>query len=227
MSIEDTQSEIIEEYQNLLGGYYNGLKARGFDLKESLDDFWRFNEEFGIEYERENSDEDNERESYKRCEQLLEGMSDYVQELKEFIAEDGLIFENGMIEDWKNPDPTKWTEMDIIARKVFESLSQMISCDKHPYWSYSNITFDKEQVECVGSCIINSDFPLSELCEHIDKLFITIEGIDITSGDWEPIDRTTTSKVYESPNGTYQHKCTVKIERMVIHSGWYVTLNVA
>ncbi len=47
MSIEDTQSEIMSEFHNLVGLYYNGLTANGFDLKESCESFWEFAEQLG------------------------------------------------------------------------------------------------------------------------------------------------------------------------------------
>lgn len=219
MSIEDTQSEIVGEFQNLVGLYYNGLTANGFDLKESCESFWEFAEQFSEAYDIDDETDDGHSESYTQCEEILNEMKYCVQELKEFIGEDGLI------EDWKKPIVPSWNDMDIVALVVYNSLSTMNSC-QNSYWYYSHITFDKEQVECNGSLIINGEFPIDELKQHIDTLFTTMEGVSITSGGWEQISCGTTAKCYESADQTYHHSCYVTIEQMFIHKCWMITIQV-
>ena len=219
MSIEDTQSEIMSEFHNLVGLYYNGLTANGFDLKESCESFWEFAEQFSEAYDIDDETDDSHGESYTQCEEILNEMKYCVQEIKEFIGEDGLI------EDWKNPIVPSWNDMDIVALVVYNSLSKMNSCQSS-YWSYSHITFDKEQVECNGSLTINGEFPIDELKQHIDTLFTTMEGVLITSGGWEQISCDTTAKCYESADQTYHHSCYVTIEQMLIHKGWMITIQV-
>ena len=219
MSIEDTQSEIVGEFQNLVGLYYNGLTANGFDLKESCESFWEFAEQFSEAYDIDDETDDGHGESYTQCEEILNEMKYCVQEIKEFIGEDGLI------EDWKNPIVPSWNDMDIVALVVYNSLSKMNSCQSS-YWSYSHITFDKEQVECNGSLTINGEFPIDELKQHIDTLFTTMEGVLITSGGWNQISCGTIAKCYESADQTYHHSCYVTIEQMLIHKGWMITIQV-
>lgn len=219
MSIEDTQSEIIQEYQNLVGLYYNSLTANGFDLKESCESFWEFAEQFSEAYDIDDETDDGHSESYTQCEEILDEMSYCVQEIKEFISEDGLI------EDWKKPIIPSWNDMDIVALVVYDALSKMNSCQSS-YWYYSHITFDKEQVECNGSLMINGEFPIDELKQHIDTLFTTMEGVLITSTGWNQISCGTTAKCYESADQTYHHSCYVTIEQMIIHKGWMITIQV-
>lgn len=199
MSIEDTQSEIIGEFQNLVGNYYHGLKKHGFDMFELFDSFWGFNEQFGSAYH----DEDNE-DSAEQCQACLDEMNYCIQEIKEFIAESEIVEQDwdsilyGQMKDLPN------TDLDLIVRMVLEYIKSENQVE-YDSWNYSHITEHKDQVECWGTLVIHPEFDLYKIKKSINSTFdFMAVGRDV---DYEVVDDVTT--IVKIPD--FLHQCNVDL----------------
>lgn len=197
MSIEDTQSEIMSEFHNLVGNHFHGLKKHGFDMHELFESFFGFNEEFGSAYEDE--DEDND-----QCQACLDEMSYCIQEIEEFIAESEIVEQDWDSILYSQMRDLPNTDLDLIVRLVFEHVKYNHQVE-YSSWNYSHITEHKDQVECFGTIVMLPGFDLEQIKKSIK---FTFDFLSVKADvDYQVVDDITT--IVEIPG--FLHQCNIDL----------------